>query len=533
MKTIYTNEVHPTREMLLQILERAADNTQNDPVQAHVESCTVCQRQIENLAASPEFWRQASTLTGRDTLGDTVAALSDPGLSAFLSGSERQPGEGAGNADSADDIFPAHSLFSRPVHPEMLGRLGNYDIEYEIGRGGMGVVYKAFDADLNRPVAIKIMSPLLAGRGVARERFAREARAAAAILHPNVIAIYGVATTDKVPYLVMPYIKGPSIEQLVEEHGPVPEHDLVCFAMQMAAGLAAAHAQGVIHRDIKPANILIENGVGRVVITDFGLARAESEVSMTQTGWFAGTPAYMSPEQARGYEVDSRSDLFSLGSVMYYMATGRVPFRAEQPMAILERIRNENPPPAQQLNNRISTTLADLIEWLLEKNPDNRIQSAATLHQLLEQFLAHLHDPRGMQRPRFSTAGSRSRKRRLLRTAILSMTAVGLAAAAFMAWDQIRLRPRTVAGSQGSSTPGFSTQQVVQSRTMRLASQYGLLPWQSVVDEFTGLQETISVLVSKNDHCSEDIPEPRFGELDAGIAELENELSRMESELQQ
>lgn len=528
MKTISRKESHPAREQLLSILDSAADNGQNDTVRAHIESCTYCQQQLESLAASPELWRQASTLTGRDTLGDTVAALSDPGLSAFLSGSDRLSRKAAGNAEEGEDIFPVHSLFDRPVHPEMLGRLGNYDIEFEIGRGGMGVVYKAFDADLNRPVAIKIMSPLLAGRGVARERFAREARAAAAVLHPNVIAIYGVATTDKVPYLVMPFIKGPSIEQLVEEHGPVPEHDLVCFAMQMAAGLAAAHAQGVIHRDIKPANILIENGVGRVVITDFGLARAESEVSMTQTGWFAGTPAYMSPEQAKGHECDSRSDLFSLGSVMYYMATGRVPFRGEQPMAVLERIRNESPPPVQQLNSRISKTLADLIEWLLEKDPHKRVQSAAILHQLLEQFLAHLHDPRSIERPRFATTGSRNRKRKLVRTALLSVAAAGLGTAALMAWQQYWPVSPAQPASSMNGLPGF-----VQAKIQQLETVFGG-PWQAfAVEELEGLDKTVTVLINQSNKAAEDVAEPRFAELDAGIARLQAELLQLESELKQ
>ena len=195
----------------------------------------------------------------------------------------------------------------------MLGRLGPYEVSGVIGAGGMGIVLKAFDCSLDRTVAIKVMAPHLASSGSARRRFAREAKAAAAVLHPNVIAIHGVAADQALPYLVMPYNRGMSLQKRIDQDGPLPLQETLRIAEQIAAGLAAAHAQGLVHRDIKPANILLEDGVERLAITDFGLARAVDDATMTRSGVIAGTPQYMSPEQARGDSIDHRSDLFSFG----------------------------------------------------------------------------------------------------------------------------------------------------------------------------------------------------------------------------
>ena len=213
--------------------------------------------------------------------------------------------------------------------PAMLGRLGGYEISGVVGAGGMGVVLKAIDKSLDRTVAIKVLAPHLAASGAARKRFAREAKAAAAVLHPNVIAIHSVSNDEALPYLVMPYLRGTSLQKRLDEEGPLSLHEILRIGSQIAAGLAAAHAQGLVHRDIKPANILLEQGVERVAITDFGLARAVDDATITHSGVIAGTPQYMSPEQARGEPVDGRSDLFSLGSVLYSICTGRPPFRAE------------------------------------------------------------------------------------------------------------------------------------------------------------------------------------------------------------
>src|SRR5262249_12616885 len=197
-----------------------------------------------------------------------------------------------------------------------------------LGRGGFGVVLKAFDEKLHRMAAIKLLSARFAGNATARQRFLREARAAAAVSNQHVVGIYAVEE-EPVPYLVMEYVAGQTLQQKLDEGGPLQPKEVLRVGWQIADGLAAAHAIGLIHRDIKPGNILLEDSVERVKITDFGLARAADDASLTQSGQVAGTPAYMSPEQADGEKVDHRTDLFSLGSVLYAMCAGHPPFRAD------------------------------------------------------------------------------------------------------------------------------------------------------------------------------------------------------------
>ena len=277
--------------------------------------------------------------------------------------------------------------------PRMLGRFAGYEISGVVGCGGMGIVLKGFDSALNRYAAIKVLAPHYASSGAARQRFAREAQAAAAVVHDNVIAIHGVDEFNSLPYLVMPYIKGQSLQKRIDRHGPLSTAEVLRIAMQTARGLAAAHEQGLVHRDIKPANILLPENVERVLITDFGLARAADDASLTRSGVIAGTPQYMSPEQARGEGIDHRSDLFSLGSVMYAMCTGRPPFRAETPYGILRRITDNAHRRIQEINPDTPSWLARVIDRLLEKEPEQRFASAEEVAHLLEDCLAHVQQP--------------------------------------------------------------------------------------------------------------------------------------------
>src|SRR5436853_494145 len=179
------------------------------------------------------------------------------------------------------------------------------------GRGGFGTVLRAFDEKLHRVVAIKVLSPAFAAHAAARKRFIREARAAAAVKNEHVVGIYDVQEDAQPPYLVMECIDGPSLQDKLDKQGTLGLKEILRIGMQIAEGLAAAHKQGLVHRDIKPANILLENGVERVKITDFGLARAVDDASVTQSGVITGTPMFMSPEQAAGEQlIDHRSDLF-------------------------------------------------------------------------------------------------------------------------------------------------------------------------------------------------------------------------------
>jgi multidrug efflux pump subunit AcrA (membrane-fusion protein) len=300
---------------------------------------------------------------------------------------------------AADDGGQGLEFLTPSDKPGSLGRLGHYEIQEVIGKGGMGIVLKAFDETLHRVVAIKVMAAQLATGATARQRFAREAQAAAAVSHDHIVTIHAVEEAAPLPYLVMQYVAGLSLQQRLDRDGPLDLTEILRIGMQTASGLAAAHAQGLVHRDIKPANILLENGVERVKITDFGLARAAAEASLTQTGVVAGTPQYMSPEQAEGKAIDQRTDLFSLGSVLYAMCTGRAPFRASGSMAVLKRVCEEKPSPIRESRPETPEWLVEIIDRLHPKDPAERFQSATEVAGLLGQYLAHLQRPAQVPMP--------------------------------------------------------------------------------------------------------------------------------------
>ena len=289
--------------------------------------------------------------------------------------------------------------FLQPAGDDCLGLLGPYRVLEVIGSGGMGIVLRALDSKLNRVVAVKVLLPELARHPNARRRFLREAQAAAAISHPHVVTIHAVEeSNDSVgppppPYLVMECVVGHSLQQKLDTVGPLRLQEILRISRQIAEGLSAAHQQGLIHRDIKPANILLENGVQRVKITDFGLARATDDLSVTMTGEVSGTPQYMSPEQASGRRLDQRSDLFSLGSVMYAMCTGHSPFRAKNLAHVIQRVTQDDPRAITEQNPEIPLWLEQIIRCLLEKEPEHRIQSAEGLVAILDQHLTRLQQP--------------------------------------------------------------------------------------------------------------------------------------------
>lgn len=267
------------------------------------------------------------------------------------------------------------SFLEPSTAPDSLGRLHHFEIRGVAGRGSFGIVLKAFDTKLERIVAIKIMTAEIAATSPARKRFLREARAMSAIRHENVVRVFDIKEQPR-PLLVMEYVDGETLQQRIDRVGPLELPDILRIGRQVAAGLAAAHAKGLIHRDIKPANVLLENGTNNVRITDFGLARAADDASVTQSGVLAGTPLYMSPEQAEGAEIDARSDLFSLGSVLYVMCSGRPPFRAANSFAVLKRVVHEKARPIQQIIPEVPGWLVAVIDRLHEKNPKHRYAAA-------------------------------------------------------------------------------------------------------------------------------------------------------------
>ena len=391
----------------------------------HLNDCLSCREKMAQFAGEESFWSKATS-----NLASSAEFQSAPEVAVHSSVFVRiDPEAPSIAAVSTTESFESIELesklpFDPPTHPEMLGRVEGFSIEQMIGRGGMGVVYKGFDAELNRPVAIKFLAPHLSVSGVARKRFAREAQAAAAVVHPNVVPIYSIGTSQKRPFIVMALVSGRSLQKHVEDHGPLPAEDVVRIAQQISAGLSAAHEQGLVHRDIKPANIMLEKEVSRVLITDFGLARASDDASMTQSGWLAGTPHYMSPEQTKGDEIAHSSDLFSLGSVMYFMATGREPFRSENPYGVLQKIGSEMPASARAVNSAVPLTLDEVIEKLHAKDPSQRFETASAVQEILTQYLAHLQNPTQHPKP---LVNKTSQKNRLLPKVMLGL-AVGIVA---------------------------------------------------------------------------------------------------------
>jgi serine/threonine protein kinase len=284
------------------------------------------------------------------------------------------------------DAEQSLSFLQPTTMPDSLGRLDHYDVLEVVGRGGMGMVLRARDTKLQRIVAVKVLGPRLVVSATARQRFVREAQAAAAVRDDHVVAIHAVADDGPVPYLVTEYISGITLDERVRLGGPLEPKEILRIGIQLARGLAAAHAQGVVHRDIKPANLLLENGVQRVKITDFGLAGVAD-------GTRAGTPLYMSPEQARGEPTDQRTDLFSLGTVLYTLCAGSPPFVAETTAEVLKRVCEETPRPLREVRPATPAALSDLVGRLLTKDKRTRQASAEAVADQLSEQLARLQQP--------------------------------------------------------------------------------------------------------------------------------------------
>ncbi len=379
--------------LTVDMLDRIGDNevspAELSSIEEHVSNCARCREQFDNVYAAQQ-WRD----------GIRPALLQPPSF-------DLSPPED--NSEDHDEIL---SLLGPTDDPHMLGRIGSYEVAGIIGRGGMGVVFKAFDVALDRFVAIKILSPHLASSGAARKRFVREGKAAAAVVDDHVLPVYGVDQWRGIPYLVMQYSRGVSLQQRLSEQGPQELNDILRIGSQIAHGLSAAHAQGLVHRDVKPSNMLLDATVERVMLTDFGLARAIDDASVTRTGVIAGTPQYMSPEQVRGESIDARSDLFGLGCVLYAMCTGHSPFRSESSYAVLRRITDDTPRRIRETNPDIPEWLEKIVMTLLAKSPDDRFESAEQVAELLQGCLAHVQQPTNTPLPKSVAASASNRKGR-------------------------------------------------------------------------------------------------------------------------
>jgi len=407
---------------------------------AHLDACALCQRRLEALAGTTIPSNSPVTFAHQDE-----AALQEV-LHALKATSE--PKEDTHRLHIADWV---RSFLGPAAAPDAMGRLDVYDVHDILGQGGMGVVLRAFDTALHRWVAVKVLAPHLAGDAVARKRFAREARAAAAIRHENVVAIHTVSEANGLPFLVMEYIAGGSLQSYLHRFDRGDWWRAADLARQVALGLSAAHAQGIVHRDIKPANILVSGAVAtgeaangtqktritlsstrpsaltsqhlphsaqpsppphehasltdQYKITDFGLARAVDAAQLTESGVVPGTPMYMAPEQALGLPLDARADLFSLGTLLYRLCTGQEAFAAESPMAALRRVCDTEPPPVRALNPEVPDWLAAVISRLHAKRPADRYATAAELADHLRQGLETGAVPALAHRGRVLSAG--------------------------------------------------------------------------------------------------------------------------------
>lgn len=426
-------------------------------VEEHIGSCERCRNMLESASLDSE-WND-----------EVLPVLRTPSEGNRPCG---DPNEGGHDEQSLESLL---KLLGPTDDPHKLGRIGTYEVIGIIGRGGMGVVFKAFDAALNRFVAIKMLLPHMAVSGAARKRFAREGQAAAAVIDDNVLPIYSVAEWQGVPYLVTQFSRGITLQKRIQDQGPLELKEILRIGMQTARGLAAAHAQGLVHRDVKPSNILLDGTVERALLTDFGLARAVDDASITRTGTIAGTPQYMSPEQARGQSVDARSDLFSLGSVLYAMCTGRPPFRADSSYAVLRLIADDEPWPIREINPEIPEWLCSIVTKLMSKRASDRFESAAEVAELLEKCLAHVQHPVAVPLPTslasHITRGRwffhSSRKGLLVLLGMIGMSLLGMVLlqateAPDIAgqwtgeeWGQVVLEPKKTGGYDGTYTDTF------------------------------------------------------------------------------
>jgi tRNA A-37 threonylcarbamoyl transferase component Bud32/anti-sigma factor RsiW len=390
----------PDPAALEALLSGRIDENRLTAIESHVETCRSCQERLESLAGMavvlpktdiPSKLREAA---GSHRLSNVIQKLRG-----------RAPASRTAIGVPETDVLP---IDESPTARDRLSRqprqIAEYDIQAVLGRGGIGVVYRATDRALARDVAIKVLRADLADNDSLRERFLREARAAAALRHDNVVTIYGVGQHAEQPYLVMEYVPGGSLADRLLRKGKLSGPEVIRLGIEVASSLAAAHARGIVHRDVKPGNVLWDAESARYKLTDFGLAKALDDVSLTRTGTLVGTPEYLSPEQAEGGTVDARSDLFSLGALLYAACTGESPFHADSTIGVLHRVRTLLPPGVRQMRPDCPAELAKVIDRLLIKNLNQRYQSAGAVVEELRRIEARLgassahHAPPGRAR---------------------------------------------------------------------------------------------------------------------------------------
>jgi serine/threonine protein kinase len=372
-------------------------------LEEHVSRCRACCRVMPHLGAADPLvadLRRAGTgpVAPPPQLDKLIATLKDCRGTGLRGATGPGPGSAVPVSEGGGGPEPSYPFLAPPQGPDELGRLGPYRVLKLLGAGGMGLVFQAEDLQLGRLAALKVLRPHAARARAAEERLLCEARAAAQLRHDHIVTVYHVGKDRGVSFLAMELLEGASLAALL--HGPraLPQGQAVRLGIQIAEGLAAAHARGFVHRDIKPDNIWVEPGRGgpgtpadrgRVKILDFGLARLLPDTGRPQvpeSGMIAGTPAFMSPEQALGGLGDHRSDLFGLGCVLYRTVTGALPFEGPDVVATLMAVAVKDVTPPRRVNGRIAPALSDLIVRLLEKDPAARPPSARAVAEALRRI---------------------------------------------------------------------------------------------------------------------------------------------------
>jgi tetratricopeptide (TPR) repeat protein len=380
-----------------ELLDGSLTDAEVPAFNAHLETCAICQRTLEGLAACSAAWAGVRRHLGRNSPGG------DAMLQRVL-GELESAVDGTATAIQANTA-PSLDFLTAPDGSGTPGRFGPYEVRKVVGRGAMGVVLEVFDEKLQRVVALKVTAPQLATDSTARQRFIREAQSAAAVRDEHVVNVHDAGEVNGLPYLVMEFVAGVSLQQRLEQAGPLEIREAVRIAVEAARGLAAAHAQGLIHRDVKPANILIEEGTGRVKLTDFGLARAVDDASLSRTGVVAGTPAYMAPEQARGEPLDHRADIHALGATLYELLAGQPAFAGGNVQDVLRCVAQDEPPPLRRWNRAVPADVETIVHKAMAKEPSERYGTARELADDLERFLK---DETILARP--PSLGQRARK---------------------------------------------------------------------------------------------------------------------------
>ena len=372
-------------QVLAQLLDGKLSDEQTMDIRKHLPACPACQEVLDDLSEKTELrqWSAGCRWLPREPAdGPELANLLDK-LLALQSGPYRSR-----NTAEFQPLEGSLSFLAPPDQEGDLGRLGPYRVRSELGRGGMGIVLLAYDPELQRMVAVKVLPPNRADER-ARARFVREARLAAGISHDHVVPVYAVASPpDGPPYLVMQYVQGPTLRERIKAEGLLDPREAARVCAQVADGLVAAHRAGLVHRDIKPANIILDQAQGRAKIMDFGLARVtELSEGITEAGTILGTPEYMSPEQVQQPDrVDGRTDQYGLGVTLYEALTGEVPFRGVAHM-VLQQVQRDDPRPPRRLNDKVPRDLETICLKCLEKEPARRYGSAAALAEDLKRFL--------------------------------------------------------------------------------------------------------------------------------------------------